>query len=391
MADGLSANLEAVADAADVAPAHRLPVRIARALRGRQNRYLAVAAMFQTVALCVTLLTAGTLENVFLIGAGLLLIFAALNVPRDDKAITARFVPEAAPNDSALPRPARDARRRTASNPTATTNDPLPPSPLPFIGERMLINADIDRLSRAAARLSQMTVARKHPWGELMARVSHELRTPLNAVIGFSDVMNSELLGPVGHPRYREYARHIRDCGRELLKSAEDTLAITCLLDDNTGPSIEPPMDLMSVVADAWRFYADVAERRGLKLQHAIPEGVEILMERRPMRQVLINLFAEAVVRAEDGGTIGITTAAHGELVQLEVFVRGRPDGESIGEASLSICLARALLEMQGAALVEVDDPHATWRALTMLRRATQDDFFRLPYRAGEARPEHLC
>ena len=63
-----------------------------------------------------------------------------------------------------------------------------------------------------------------------MARVSHELRTPLNAVIGFSDVMDSELLGPVGHPRYREYARHIRDSGRELLKSAEDTLAITALL-----------------------------------------------------------------------------------------------------------------------------------------------------------------
>ncbi len=67
-------------------------------------------------------------------------------------------------------------------------------------------------------------------WGDLMARVSHDLRTPLNAVIGFSDVMGSELFGPVGDARYRDYIAHIRDSGRELLKSAEDTLAITSLL-----------------------------------------------------------------------------------------------------------------------------------------------------------------
>ncbi len=106
------------------------------------------------------------------------------------------------------------------------------------MGERIASATRIPCSSRplpgAAARLSRMTTARAHPWGELMARVSHELRTPLNAVIGFSDVMQSELLGPVGHPRYREYARHIGDCGRDLLKSAEDTLAITYLLDHDS-------------------------------------------------------------------------------------------------------------------------------------------------------------
>ena len=44
---------------------------------------------------------------------------------------------------------------------------------------------------------------------EFLANISHELRTPLNAVIGFSEVMQQALFGPLGHPKYQEYARDI--------------------------------------------------------------------------------------------------------------------------------------------------------------------------------------
>ena len=44
-----------------------------------------------------------------------------------------------------------------------------------------------------------------------LATMSHELRTPLNAVIGFADVLRSEMLGPLGFPKYRDYANHIHD------------------------------------------------------------------------------------------------------------------------------------------------------------------------------------
>ncbi len=112
-----------------------------------------------------------------------------------------------------------------------------------------------------------MPAARSRPWGELMARVSHELRTPLNAVIGFSDVMNAEVFGPVGNPRYREYARHIRDCGRELLKSAEDTLAMTCLLDQQAPSATTIPIDLGEARARGSEFRAVTeAESRGIRL-----------------------------------------------------------------------------------------------------------------------------
>ncbi len=252
------------------------------------------------------------------------------------------------------------------------------PSPLPFVGERIALGADAQQLTglaRAAARLSHLSSGRAHPWGELMARVSHELRTPLNAVIGFSDVMQSELLGPVGHPRYREYVRHIGDCGRDLLKSAEDALAITCLLDHDPNAAVTTGVDLRMMVEDAWSFHSDPSSH-GLTLDARIADDIEVLVERRAIRQILINLFAEAVRRSDAGGSMGVVATVNGDLVQIEVFLRGQPGAPSVGQASLPVCLARALLELNGASLIEVDDPCSTWRAVTVLKCVAQQDFF---------------
>ena len=62
---------------------------------------------------------------------------------------------------------------------------------------------------------------------ELMARMGHDLRTPLNAIIGFSDIMQRELLGPLGSDRYQIYAEHIRESGVTLLQAIEQSLAVT--------------------------------------------------------------------------------------------------------------------------------------------------------------------
>lgn len=280
-----------------------------------------------------------------------------------------------------------DNGRRSPSASDAITTELSPPqagsggspSPLPFIGERISVSpsaVQLPGLARAAARLGRLPGPRAHRWGELMARVSHELRTPLNAVIGFSDVMQSELLGPVGHPRYREYVHHIGECGRDLLKSAEDTLAITCLLDHDPTVAVATGVDLRVMVEEAWAFHSTPTSSHGLSLDAHIPEDLEVLVEQRPMRQILINLFAEAVRRADSRGTLGVVATVNGDLVQIEVFLRGQPGAPSVGQASLPICLARALLELNGASLIEIDDPYSTWRAVTVLRCVAQCDFF---------------
>ena len=59
-----------------------------------------------------------------------------------------------------------------------------------------------------------------------LGMVSHELRTPLNAIIGFSDVLLHRTFGPLGSPRYEEYAGHIQAGGQALLKIVNDLIEI---------------------------------------------------------------------------------------------------------------------------------------------------------------------
>lgn len=346
-----------------------------RLMTSRWGHYLSVAAGLQIVAFAIAMLAPGGLYHFLPALAGVALTVAILLLPRH----------EAAPYPLDRPSTAGAARKHEAHAAESEPHGDLSqvasaPCALPFMGERILLQpadqAGLSRLTQIASRLGRMPAARSRPWGELMARVSHELRTPLNAVIGFSDVMNAELFGPVGNPRYREYARHIRDCGRELLKSAEDTLAMTCLLDQQGPSATTIPLDLGEIVHEAWNFYGSEAASRGIGLSTDLPATLELVAERRPMRQILINLFSEALRRSGDNGVIGLIARCDGDLVQLEVVVRGGPKLDDTGTASLAICLARALLELQGAALVELNEPGSTWRALTVLRKSAQPDFF---------------
>lgn len=331
-------------------------------------RLLRGAAFVQLSLLALSQLTPLALPDILLVAGALIVAALAFALPGPNDGSVAHFAAE------------QQAAETQTDLSQKTKGSGASPSPLPFIGERIVPGsgdaANFSGLAHAARRLGRMSPMRRQIWADLTARVSHELRTPLNAVIGFSDVLAGEMLGPVGHPRYREYAVHIRDCSRELLKSAEDTLAITSLLDHDPNAKTESAVDFQAIAEEAWGFHAEPPGRHGLSLNAEIPEGLAVLIEKRPLRQVLINLFAEAVRRSDARGTVGLVATVAGDLVQIEVFLKGRPDSKSVGQASLPVSLAHALLELQGASLIEVDDPHATWRAVTVLKCAAQDDFF---------------
>jgi two-component system, cell cycle sensor histidine kinase PleC len=59
---------------------------------------------------------------------------------------------------------------------------------------------------------------------KFLANMSHELRTPLNAIIGFSEIMESGMFGPLGSDKYREYCGDIHQSGQYLLDVINDIL-----------------------------------------------------------------------------------------------------------------------------------------------------------------------
>lgn len=234
--------------------------------------------------------------------------------------------------------------------------------------------------------------AANHDWAELMARVNHELRTPLNAVIGFSEVMALEMFGPLGNERYRDYVGYIRDSAGDLLKSAEDTLALTALL---TNPRSEAAIacTLDHAVADAWAFVERKAAGRDIQLNLALPEDIEVLAEPRALRQILVNMLSEAVSRAAPGASVSLMAVGDGELIEIVLGVGGEQPHTVPRAGSLAICLARTLLEMQGSSLLEIETAAGGWRAVTVLDRAVQPDFFaerRAPHTAERPVQQNL-
>jgi len=213
-------------------------------------------------------------------------------------------------------------------------------------------------------------------WADLMARVNHDLRTPLNAVIGFSELMALELFGPLGDDRYQDYVHHIRDSATDLLKSAEDTLTLTALIAGSHQSREATACDLELLAADAWAFVSRRAVGRAISFDPRIPANLEVVGEPRTMRQILVNMLSEAVARAGHGERVILAAATEGELVELALSVSKERAKTSHKGNSLAICLARTLLEMQGTSLLEIDSPNHGWRAVTVLDRAVQADFF---------------
>lgn len=245
--------------------------------------------------------------------------------------------------------------------------------------------SEIDREREAQRRIAQSLPVRRlrasfepkdRVWTDLMARVSHDLRTPLNAVMGFSEMMALELFGPLGDRRYQDYVHHIRDSAAELLKSAEDTMALTALMASPHRREAACAYNLELLAADAWAFVARTAEGRAVDLTAFIPSELEVLGEPRALRQIMVNLMSEAVARAAPGERIVVAAIADGELIEIAVSVARERARAPRRSGSLAICLARTLLEMHGTSLIEVEGPNQGWRAVTALDRAAQPDFF---------------
>ncbi len=171
-----------------------------------------------------------------------------------------------------IPRTARDRAGQTqqAGPPLDCAVEQSSAQNVAFFASEIALERRAQRLAErdcAATRSHSANEQKNKNWAELMARVNHELRTPLNAVIGFSDMMALKLFGPVGDPRYEDYVRHIRDSANELLKSAEDTMALTALVAHPSTSDSSKTSELEELASEAWAFLSAKTATREIELE----------------------------------------------------------------------------------------------------------------------------
>lgn len=138
------------------------------------------------------------------------------------------------------------------------------------------------------------------------ASMAHDLRTPLNSIIGFSEMLADQLLGPLGMPKYVEYAGDIRASSLHLLRLIDDLLDLSKLEAGRLDVHTEP-MDVRRLLVDLNRTLAPVALTAGNTLAVATDGDMGRLVT-DPVRskQVLINLLGNAIKFTPQGGRIDL-------------------------------------------------------------------------------------
>lgn len=156
-----------------------------------------------------------------------------------------------------------------------------------------------------------------------LANMSHELRTPLNAIIGFSDMMERQLLGPLGNARYLDYISGIRQSGEHLLDLITDILDMSKIEAGKYELHLET-VNIGKVIRLSLHMMEGRAGEGNIKLKAEIDnDDLTLRADRRAVMQVLLNLLSNAVKFTEPGGLITITCKAEEHYCHIQVTDTG--------------------------------------------------------------------
>src|SRR5512138_229671 len=142
-----------------------------------------------------------------------------------------------------------------------------------------------------------------HAKSAFLANMSHELRTPLNAIIGFSEIMEQGLFGPLGNPQYREYAEDIRRSASHLLAIISDILDLS-KIEAGRMELHEETIDVAYVVNSCLTIVKESAANAGLTLRTELGDIPPLYADKRSLRQILLNLLSNAIKFTPVGGSV---------------------------------------------------------------------------------------
>ncbi|MFT3809162.1 MAG: HAMP domain-containing sensor histidine kinase [Micropepsaceae bacterium] len=180
------------------------------------------------------------------------------------------------------------------------------------------------------AMIDDLTQA-NHAKTRFLANMSHELRTPLNAILGFSEMMKAQSFGPHGSPKYLEYASDIHSSGAHLLDLINDLLDGARVDAGSYVPS-EETFALPCLFDECIRLLQGRAVEKDMSLRCLRGFSGQLKADRRGIKQVVINLLANAVKFAPAGGNVALSASVE-PGGDLQIFVRD--DGPGIEAADL--------------------------------------------------------
>jgi two-component system CheB/CheR fusion protein len=212
---------------------------------------------------------------------------------------------------------------------------------------------------------------------DFLANMSHELRTPLNSIIGFSEVLEDELLGAL-NPSQREDVQFILKAGRHLLSLINDILDLAKV--ESGKMQLEPERLSVKEMLDAMvAMHREAASRHGISLDLQIEAVTDMMIaaDERKLKQIMFNLLSNAIKFTPDGGSVLVMARMLPGAKEIEISVEDTGIGikpedipklfkefsqldsvydKEYGGTGLGLALTKKLVELHGGSIKVVSE-----------------------------------
>jgi PAS domain S-box-containing protein len=196
------------------------------------------------------------------------------------------------------------------------------------VGRDVTLQHDSEIQIRMAKESAERASAAK---SQFLAVISHELRTPINAIVGFSEVLNSGHSDNLPAASRKDYLNTVLESAKHLQGLINDVLDAT-RIERGTLQISDQENDAAELVEVAIKICRDQAAKGDISIVAHVTEDVTVTGDMTRLKQVILNLLANAIKFSPAGGIVNIDMQCGAER-QLIISIRDAGIGISAEDA----------------------------------------------------------